>query len=266
MQVRAGVAQQLRGAPEAGLGDPTDARAGVCSCSWPATPGSMRSGANATHTSSPIAQPALGQRLHQQLARAADIGGRGQHQRLSRPGVAHDRGAHAAQDRGVGQVVFVDRRGHADQHQVGRVERLDALGQDEAHRRRDARAGPGALTPAARPRLRGSSAGALVETSIPTISAPASRHRDRGRQPDVAEADDRHDRMGSAAASSSRPRQRIGVGGGRRVGVLGRTVRVGGRHRSRMSGGSNRRPLGDHLVRCHVRQTSFRCHVIDLLT
>ena len=77
------------------------------------------------------AQPALGERLGEQLAGGAHVGGRGQHERLPGAGVAHDRGARLAQDPRVGPQLLVDRGGHADQHEVGGVERLDAVGEHE---------------------------------------------------------------------------------------------------------------------------------------
>ena len=79
----------------------------------------------------PDAQAALCERLGEQLAGGADVGGRGQHERLAGAGVAHDRGARVTQDPRVGRQLLVDRGGHADQHQVGGVERLDAVGEHE---------------------------------------------------------------------------------------------------------------------------------------
>ena len=56
MKRLAGVTQELRRLAEAGLETAPITR-GVCSCSWPMTPGSIRSGAKATWMFSPATRP-----------------------------------------------------------------------------------------------------------------------------------------------------------------------------------------------------------------
>ena len=88
--------------------------------------------------------------------------------------MAHDRRAGAAQDPRLGPALLVDRGRHAHQHEVGRLERLDAVGQREA----------AVLQVAAQLRLsRLQQLGlagadllqARAEMSIPMIRAPAAR-------------------------------------------------------------------------------------------
>jgi hypothetical protein len=79
----------------------------------------------------PRMQPALGERLDEQLARAPDERGRRQHERLAGARVPHDRRARTPERFGVGVPVPVDRVGDADQHGVGRVDRVDLAAEDE---------------------------------------------------------------------------------------------------------------------------------------
>ncbi len=143
------------------------------------------------------AQPPLGERFGEQLAGGANVGGRGQHQRLPGAGVAHDRGARLAQDPQVGPQLLVDRRRHADQHEVGGVERLDAVGEHK----------PVAGEVVAQVALfglqqlglpvadRAQTGGRDVDPDDPAAGAP---QRDRGRQPDVAEPHHSHDGVAGA--------------------------------------------------------------------
>jgi hypothetical protein len=134
-------------------------------------------------------QPALGERLHEQLARATDVCGRGEHDRLLGTGVAHDRRARGPQRAWVGRAPLVDRRGHADQHEVGRVERLAAVGEHEA---------VAFEVPAQADALGVEQLGlagadlrqALVRAVEADDPAAGVAQGDRRRQPDIAEPDD----------------------------------------------------------------------------
>jgi hypothetical protein len=106
-------------------------------------------------------------------------------------------------------VLLVDRSRHADQDEVGRVERLDPVGQGEAVARQ-------VLLEVLTLGLSSSASPARIlcrraaEMSIPMIRQPAP-HRDRRRQADVAEADDRDDRVsgvGSRWGNRGRHRHR----------------------------------------------------------
>ena len=142
-------------------------------------------------------QTALGERLGEQLAGGAHVRGRGQHQRLPGTGVAHDRGARLTQDPRVGPQLLVDGRGHADQHQVGGVERLDAVGEHEPVARQVvAQVALFRLQQLGLPIADRAQAGAAdVDPDDPAAGAP---QRDRGRQPDVAEPDDGDDGVAGA--------------------------------------------------------------------
>ncbi len=136
-------------------------------------------------------EAALLQRLHEQLAGGADVGGRGQHQRLPGPGVLDDRGARPAQDLEVGLQALVDRGGHADQHEVGRVERLDAAGQDETVPHQVT----AEVTPLGLQQLGPTLADRCqTRTGYVDPDNPAARiaHRDRGGQSHIAETHHGH--------------------------------------------------------------------------
>ncbi len=138
------------------------------------------------------AQATRGQGRRQQLAGGAHVRGRGQHERLPGARVAHDRGARVAQDAGVRLQLLVHRGRHADQHEVGRVERADAVGEHE----------PVAGQVAAQVALlalqqlsraladRGEAGAGNVDPDDPAAGVAQC---DRGGQADVAEADDRDD-------------------------------------------------------------------------
>ncbi len=138
------------------------------------------------------AQPALAERLHEQLAGGADVRRRGQHERLAGARMAHDLGAGVAQDLEVGAQLLVDGGRDADQHEVGRVERLDAIGEHE----------PVALEVLGEIALfglqqLGAAATDRAEAGAgdvdPDDPAAGVAQRDRGWQADVAEADDGDD-------------------------------------------------------------------------
>ncbi len=77
-------------------------------------------------------EPALGERVDEQLARGADIARRREHDRLAGARVAHDGGAGLDQHGGFGPALLADGRRHADQHEIGGVERGCGVGQHEA--------------------------------------------------------------------------------------------------------------------------------------
>ena len=101
--------------------------------------------------------------------------------------MGHDRRAGAFEDLQVGQMVLVDRSRYADQDEVGRVERLDPVGQ------RKAVAGQVLLEVLALGLQQLGFAGANPPQACgrdvdPDDPAAGVSHRDRGRQADVAEA------------------------------------------------------------------------------
>ena len=131
MQALTSVLQHGGGAAGARLGDPSEhARRGRLGMLVDAGVDAL-GGERDEHVLAGV-QPALGERLHEQLARAADVRRRGEHDRLPGTGVAHDRRTCPPQRTRVGRAPLVDRRGHADHHEIGRVERLAAVGQHEA--------------------------------------------------------------------------------------------------------------------------------------
>ena len=191
MQSLAGVAQYLGGAPVAGLGD----RAQHPRCAQLRVLGDRRIDALGRERDEHVladAQATLGERLGQQLARGADVGRRGQHERLPGTRVRDDRSAGVAQQLRVGTTLVIDRSRHADQHEIRGAHRVDAVGEDEAL----------ALEVLAQLRLLaleqlGTALADLRQTGAGGVDAddPRARaaQRDGGRQPDVAEADDRDD-------------------------------------------------------------------------
>ncbi len=79
-------------------------------------------------------QPTCGQRLDQQVPGGADIGGGGEHQQLAGDRVGDGGGAGAGHGGEVGDLVAVDRRGHADDHGgcPGEFGRVVGQGEDPA--------------------------------------------------------------------------------------------------------------------------------------
>ena len=106
--------------------------------------------------------------------------------------MADDLGAGVAQDLQVGAQLLVDGGGHADQHEVGGVERLDAIGEHEAValqvRGEVALFGVEQLGATAADR-----AEAGAGDVDPDDPAAGVAQGDRGGQADVAEADDGDD-------------------------------------------------------------------------
>ena len=82
-------------------------------------PGSMRSGLNATKTSSTHLESPCGQRLDEQSRVHADVGGRGEHDGLPGHRVLHHVGAGPAQRPQIRGLVGVHRGGHAHHDRVG---------------------------------------------------------------------------------------------------------------------------------------------------
>ena len=148
---------------------------GVASCSCPSTPGSMRSGANATNTSSPTSRPRRCSGLHEQLARGADVGGGGQHDRLARAVRGDDGGAGALQDR-AGRAAAARRRAWARRSARGRPRRarrsasVSTKPSPARCSRSAARSGTSSSTLPSRIASR-----RREEMSIPTIRLPALR-------------------------------------------------------------------------------------------
>ena len=106
------------------------------------------------------------------------------------------------QDREVRLELLVDRRRHADQHEVGGVQRLDPIGQHEAVVGQ-VRVQVAALT-VEQLRLTGADRvqpfGGDVDADDP---AAGVAHRDRRRQPDVAEPDDGDDGVSGLRAAGA---------------------------------------------------------------
>ena len=114
---------------------------GVDSGAWASTPGSMRSGLNATNTSRPTSRSPVLQRLYDQFARAPDIRGGGQHDRLSGGGVGDHVGAGARQRSQVRRLVSVDGGGT---HTTIASARDNAVGSVVSATSRPPGGGPGA--------------------------------------------------------------------------------------------------------------------------
>ena len=134
-------------------------------------------------------QAAAGERLDEHPARRADRGGRGEDDRLARAGVRDDRVAGAAQRAQVRLAALVDRGRHGDDHRVGGGE-LGRVG-----RQREALGVelPGELGLLVVEQLR-VAGGDRGEAALGDVEADdgvaGDAERDRGRQPDVAHADD----------------------------------------------------------------------------
>ncbi len=190
VQTLAGVAQHARGPRRALLGDAAQHARGLQLLVVADAGVDPLGGERHEHVLAD-AQPPLGERLGEQLASGAHIGGRGQHQGLPGAGVTHDRGARLAQDPRVGPQLLVDRRGHADQHEVGGVERLDAVGKHEpVAGEMVAQVALFGLQQLGLPAPDRAQAGAAdVDPDDPAAGAP---QRDRGWQPDIAESDNGH--------------------------------------------------------------------------
>ena len=193
MKPLAGVAQDLGRAPEAGLRDGAQHTRGP----QLRVLGDGRVdplGREGDEHVLAHAQPALRQRLDEELARGADVCRRGQHERLAAARVLDDRCARAPQHARVRTALLVDRGRHADQDHVGGVERVDALGQREALALEIAAEvlllGAEELSPARAYLLQ--ARGGDVDPDDPR---PGPAQRDRRGQPDVAQADDRDHRL-----------------------------------------------------------------------
>ena len=123
-------ADDLRRLPRAPVGDATDDTRHVALVPVPVARVDPLGRERHEHLA-PRSQAALGQRLREQLLRAADVRGARQHDHLVAPRVRHDRLAGGAQHPQVGLEAIVDRRRDADHHRVRRLERTGARREHE---------------------------------------------------------------------------------------------------------------------------------------
>jgi hypothetical protein len=197
--IRARVAQDVRGVLEALLRDPADdARGGVLGVGLDARVDALRGERDVDVLARD--QAAAGERLDEHPARRADRGGRGEDDRLTRTGVRDDRVAGAAERAQVRLAALVHRGRDGDDHRVGRGE-LGRVGREREGLRVEL---PGELGLLVVEQLR-VAGGDRGEAALGDVEADdgmaGDAERDRGRQPDVAHADDGDAEVGGRRAS-----------------------------------------------------------------